>query len=88
VEEPYTLADRVTLERERLHGRTADADDASCEDEQECDEYAWYCRGLTLDQLLAVVVTLPEGWTAEVVPVTQQSFADTQITISKQSAFD
>ena len=84
VEEPVTLADRFYLAWQRLHDGAAITEDVSCEDEEEDTEYAWYCRGLTLDELRAVVrAALPQGWSADISPVPEDSFAGSQITITR-----
>jgi hypothetical protein len=84
VELPLTLADRFCVEWQRLHNGAAIAGDVSCEDEEEDTEYAWYCRGLAVDELLSVVrAALPRGWSADVSPVPEDSFAGSQITMMR-----
>lgn len=79
---PFT--ERFYAEWQRLHPVEVIPDEVSCENEEENDEYAWYCLGLTLDQLLALVINvIPEGFTAAVVPVSEGSLSGSQIAITK-----
>jgi hypothetical protein len=81
----YTLMDRVILAYERIKGPDAPDEDVSCEGEEEGEEWAFYCLGLSLNDLLGVVRdTIPEGFKADIVTVPEDSLSGTAISITRR----
>lgn len=79
---PFT--ERFYAEWQRLHPGEEMPVEVLCEDEEEDPVYAWYCQGLTVDQLLNLVKSIvPDGFTGAVAPVPEDSPAGALIAITK-----